>query len=163
MESIEVLIARAHQMRSVVEYLVAAGASHADAATTLVTRVAGELGCAPTRAVAHEIDRAAFFGPSYVDGRLRVFRSGTIGNDQGYAYAFGDPPYGMDGTEDEIADLFDELNRALFGDGDLEIMRWSTDWSSYFDAGHEWWGAFLWTVRPLGRPYVVAICASTTD
>lgn len=56
-------------------------------------------------------------------------------------------------------------NTALFADdwSRLEIVSWSTDWSPYFDAGHEWWGAFLWTVYVPAREWIVVVAASATD
>jgi len=38
----------------------------------------------------------------------------------------------------------------------LEIRRWSTDWSDYFDTGHECDGSFLWSVfDPRAADYVI--------
>ncbi len=60
---------------------------------------------------------------------------------------------------------FDRLNAALFpkGTDGLEVYRWTTDWSNYFDDGHEWWGTLCLTVydKRMGR-YAV-ILASATD
>ena len=42
-------------------------------------------------------------------------------------------------------------------------LRWSTDWTNYFDAGREWWGTFCWTLlRPADR-VVIVLMASSTD
>ena len=86
-------------------------------------------------------------------------------NVDGYKSAFFCPPYDLRGTIADIELLFDSINRHVLGDGSTlpEIYSWSTDWSSYFDAGHEWWGAFYWTIRPAELPYIVMIGASTTD
>ncbi len=43
------------------------------------------------------------------------------------------------------------------------MWSWSTDRSTWFDAGLEWWGKYLWTVGPVGLPWIVAIGASSTD
>jgi hypothetical protein len=81
-----------------------------------------------------------------------------------YWYAFSDPPYGTSIAEPNLTKLFDEVNRVLFDDlSQWSIRRWSTDWSNYFDAGLEWWGAFLWTLVSPDRLRAVWIGASTTD
>ena len=78
-----------------------------------------------------------------------------------YRGAFLHPPHGVRYTDAD----FDRLNAALFPKGteDLEVYRWTTDWSNYFDEGHEWWGALCLTVydKQMGR-YAV-ILASATD
>jgi hypothetical protein len=45
----------------------------------------------------------------------------------------------------------------------LEVRRWPTDWSNYFAAGHEWWGAFFWTIEDTKNGWVTVIAASSTD
>ena len=78
-----------------------------------------------------------------------------------YRGAFLHPPHGVRYTDAD----FDRLNAALFpkGTDGLEVYRWTTDWSNYFDDGHEWWGALCLTVydKRMGR-YAV-ILASATD
>ncbi|HEY2828307.1 MAG TPA: hypothetical protein VGJ04_11970 [Pirellulales bacterium] len=91
--------------------------------------------------------------------------AGSIPNVDGYKTAFFHPPYGLRETLPFASNLFVQINNFLFGsDPDMsEIFSWSTDWSNYFDAGREWWGAFYWTIRqPNSRQFVV-IGASTTD
>ena len=84
----------------------------------------------------------------------------------GFVYAFLDPPYSfMCGkTIFEKGNFFLDFCRLLFTDiSQIEIYKWSTDSSNYFDAGKEWWGAFFWTVyNPYWDRYIV-ILASTTD
>lgn len=89
----------------------------------------------------------------------------TLPEVDGYKTAFFHPPYGLQAKAGEITDLFEAINRFVLGDvpEQAEIYAWSTDWSNYFDAGHEWWGAFYWTIRPFGKPYVVVVGASSTD
>ncbi len=78
-----------------------------------------------------------------------------------YRGAFLHPPHGVRYTDAD----FDRLNAALFpkGTDGLEVYRWTTDWSNYFDDGHEWWGTLCLTVydKRMGR-YAV-ILASATD
>lgn len=82
----------------------------------------------------------------------------------GYKSAFFNPPHGLSSRVDTLR-LFAQINEHIFGKNlaDAEIFSWSTDWSNYFDAGHEWWGAFYWTVRPAGAHHMVVIAGSTTD
>lgn len=80
-----------------------------------------------------------------------------------YIHAFTDPPYGLRCPDDEKLDICLQTMTRLFGDlSSFTIRKWSTDWSNYFDAGNEWWGAYLWTlVSDDGRGWWVG--ASTTD
>ncbi len=78
-----------------------------------------------------------------------------------YRNAFLDPPY-PNGYKD--AD-FERLNNALFPKGRdaLEIYEWTTDWSEYFDDGHEWWGTLCLTVYDKKLDRFAVIMASATD
>lgn len=81
-----------------------------------------------------------------------------------YWQAFSNSPQGPQLPEGEVAKRFDEINLLLFGElAQWSIMRWSTDWSSYFEAGLEWWGAFLWTLVSSDRRRAIWAGASTTD
>ena len=88
---------------------------------------------------------------------------GSSGRDDGLDYrrAFLYPPHGNGYT---IAD-FAKVNAMLFPNGTdaLEVMEWTTDWSDYFDEGHEWWGALCLTVYDRSMDRFVAIMASATD
>lgn len=77
-----------------------------------------------------------------------------------YFYAFMKPPYGSGYDKDD----FDKVNNILFPNGasSLEVYEWSTDWSNYFDAGHEWWGAACWSVYDCSLNRYVVIIASST-
>jgi hypothetical protein len=83
----------------------------------------------------------------------------------GYADAFSDPPYSLQCPREHASTVFRTINRELFGalDDDLTIFSWPTDWSAYFEAGHEWWGAFYWTVFSQATSRLVVVAASTTD
>ena len=78
-----------------------------------------------------------------------------------YRGAFLYPPHGVPYTDAD----FDRLNAALFpkGKDGLEVYRWTTDWSSYFDDGHEWWGALCLTVYEKSMGRYAVILASATD
>ena len=77
-----------------------------------------------------------------------------------YWRAFLMPPHGGC-TEAGFA----RLNAALFPQGTdgLTVFAWSTDWSDYFDDGHEWWGASCWSVYDAKTERYVVIMASATD
>lgn len=91
----------------------------------------------------------------------------------GLAYAFSDTPYGLsyhDGkeviqpTRKEIGVLFKELlEKVICMPKVTEIYQWPTNWCSYFDAGNEWWGSFLWSISSHDDKKIVVIAASTTD
>ena len=78
-----------------------------------------------------------------------------------YWYAFWETPHPSGYGPDD----FRRVNSVLFPEGinGLEVYEWTTDWSNFFDDGHEWWGAACWSVynRHMGR-YVVMM-ASETD
>jgi hypothetical protein len=81
-----------------------------------------------------------------------------------YWKAFSDPPYRLAMPRDDARAVFDLLNETLFPDlPTWSLYRWSDDWSNYFDAGREWWGAYLWTLIAPDRQRAVWIGASTTD
>ena len=78
-----------------------------------------------------------------------------------YWYAFWKTPYETGYGKDD----FDKINNVLFPNGteSLEVYEWTTDWSNYFDDGHEWWGAACWSVYDRSLNRYVVIMASTTD
>ena len=59
---------------------------------------------------------------------------------------------------------FKKVNEVLFPNGTdaLEIYEWTTDWSDFFDAGHEWYGACCWSIydKTLNR-YAVMLVSAT--
>ena len=75
--------------------------------------------------------------------------------------AFLHPPHGVRYTDAD----FDRVNAALFPKGTdaLEVYRWTTDWSEYFDDGREWWGTLCLTVYDKKPDRFVVILASATD
>ena len=85
---------------------------------------------------------------------------------EAFAYAFFQPPYSFMITKSnfEKGNFFLDFCRLLFTDiSQIEVYKWSTDSSNYFDIGKEWWGSFFWTVyNPYWDRYI-GILASTTD
>ena len=84
----------------------------------------------------------------------------------GFVYAFLDPPYSfMSGkTIFEKGNFFLDFCRLLFTDiSQIEVCKWSTDSSNYFDEGKKGRGSFFWTVYNPCRYWYIGIIASTTD
>ena len=111
----------------------------------------------------YDISRAAASAISSDELFAELDKQDTIadGGDIPYRRAFLFPPYGQVYREDDFA----IVNDSLFPNGtsDLIIYRWTTDWSDYFDDGHEWWGVLCVTAYdPTLHRYVV-ILASATD
>jgi hypothetical protein len=111
------------------------------------------------------ISFSSFWGTDDVEPKPIGDRAWSIPIVDGYKTAFFHPPHGLRGSAAENAKLFADLNRYVLGTDPqgAEIFSWSTDWSNYFDAGHEWWGALYWTIRPAGSQRMVVVGASTTD
>jgi len=112
-----------------------------------------------------QVSFSTFWGTDDVEPKPIGDRAWSIPNVDGYKTAFFHPPYTLRGSASEKADLFAAINRYVLGADpeQAEIFSWSTDWSNYFEAGHEWWGAFYWTIRPAGSQRMVVVGASSTD
>ena len=103
----------------------------------------------PALAAGKRITVGELFSSDYRDGELN------------YRRAFLYPPHGNRYTGKD----FVRVNAALFpkGTDGLEVYAWTTDWSDYFDDGHEWWGALCLTVYDQALDRFVVITASATD
>jgi|GEM_PF-331557 len=105
--------------------------------------------CDVSRARGRLIDTHELFTSNYKEDSLN------------YRRAFLYPPHenGYSGLD------FVKVNNALFPNGTdgLEVFEWTTDWSDYFDEGHEWWGALCLTVCDKSLDRFVVIMASATD
>lgn len=114
----------------------------------------------PEKAVGHSISLTTFFGPPATSVSAWGFESAcktppySVSRDM--TVGSGDPPMGHIGIYDALVDAL-----GLRAPG-VEIVAWSTDWSNYFDAGEEWWGAHLWTLR-LADGVFLWIGVSDTD
>lgn len=95
------------------------------------------------------IDADALLDPLVRNGKLN------------YRKAFLYPPYENGYTDKD----FKQLTATLFPSGKeaLDVCEWTTDWSEYFDDGHEWWGALCYTVYDKKQNRFVVIMASATD
>ena len=78
-----------------------------------------------------------------------------------YRKAFLCPPHGNSYTDSD----FEKINSVLFPGGteSLDVYRWTTDWSEYFDEGREWWGTLCLTIYDKTLERFVIIMASATD
>lgn len=85
----------------------------------------------------------------------------TSGGQLPYWYAFLNEPCITGYTVDDFA----KINSALFPNGKecLEVYEWSTNWSTYFDDGHEWWGAACFSIYDKSLNRYAVIMASATD
>lgn len=103
----------------------------------------------PNLAVGKRIGAETLFSSDYPEGKLN------------YRKAFLYPPHGTGCTGKDFA----RVNAALFPNGTagLEVFEWTTDWSDYFDDGHEWWGTLCLTVYDDTLNRFVVIMASATD
>lgn len=102
-----------------------------------------------SRAVAKRIDAGELFSSEDQKGKLT------------YRKAFLHPPH-----ENGYSDAdFAKVNAVLFPNGTdgLDVYEWTTDWSDYFDEGHEWWGALCLTVYDRSLNRFAVILASATD
>ncbi len=99
-----------------------------------------------TRAKGKKLSSKALFAP--------------IGSEEGLNYrrAFLCPPHKKNYTDGD----FERVNAVLFPGGAdaLEVRRWTTDWSDYFDGGRERGGAMCLTVYDRSLDRFVVIMAS---
>ena len=78
-----------------------------------------------------------------------------------YWYALMEPVHGRRNKPED----FKKVNEVLFPNGAdaLDIYEWTTDWSDFFDAGHEWYGACCWSVYDKTMNRYVVMLVSATD
>ncbi len=131
------------------------------------------------RPLAYDIDKAQpsplappvfFYCPNIVKtdyyGNVR-YDAEWVPNDENfgttvpYWYALMEPVHGRRNKPED----FKKVNEVLFPDGTdaLDIYEWTTDWSDFFDAGHEWYGACCWTVYDKSLNRYVVMLVSATD
>ncbi|MBR3396518.1 MAG: hypothetical protein IKG70_01530 [Lachnospiraceae bacterium] len=78
-----------------------------------------------------------------------------------YWYAVMEPVHGRNNKPED----FKKVNEALFPNGTdaLDIYEWTTDWSDYFDDGHEWYGACCWSIYDKSMNRYAVMLVSATD
>ncbi len=123
--------------------------SHRKALKVAYHRLRGDWKGNPDQAAGKSIATEEMFSSAYQPGRLN------------YRKAFLYPPHENRYTGKD----FVRVNAVLFPNGTdgLEAYEWTTDWSDYFDEGHEWWGTLCLTVYDKTLHRFVVIMASATD
>ena len=105
------------------------------------------------------IVRTDYYGNAWYDAGWEP-NDENFGTTVPYWYAVMEPVHGRRNKPED----FRKVNEVLFPNGTdaLDIYEWTTDWSDFFDDGHEWYGACCWTVydRTLNR-YVVMLVSAT--
>jgi hypothetical protein len=78
--------------------------------------------------------------------------------------AFVSTPYSLRVRGEELQQLWTKVVVELLQSpqDSTTMFRWDGDWSPFFDAGREWWGAAAWTITRSPSQLLV-VCASTTD
>jgi hypothetical protein len=86
---------------------------------------------------------------------------GNFGTTVPYWYAVMEPIHGRKNRPED----FRKVNSALFPNGTdhLDIYEWTTDWSDYFDDGHEWYGACCWSIYDKSINRYAVMLVSATD
>ncbi len=104
------------------------------------------------------IVKTDYYGNVWYDAEWEHENCGTT---VPYWYAMLEPVYGRKNKPDD----FKKVNEVLFPKGTdaLDIYEWSTDWSDYFDAGHEWYGACCWSIYDKAMNRYVVMLVSSTD
>ncbi len=117
------------------------------------------------------LDRQVFF---YCPNIVRTDYYGNVWYDAGwepndenfgttvpYWYALMEPVHGRRNKPED----FKKVNEVLFPNGTdtLDIYEWTTDWSDFFDSGHEWYGACCWSVYDMTLNRYIVMLVSATD
>ena len=123
------------------------------------------------KAKAVPLDPSVFF---YCPDILRIDSNGCVfydaewmpnddnfGTTVPYWYAVMEPVQGRRNKPED----FKKINEVLFPKGidDLDIFEWTTDWSDYFDDGHEWYGACCWSIYDRNMDRYAVLIVSATD
>ena len=105
------------------------------------------------------IVRIDYYGNVFYDAEWEP-NDENFGTTVPYWYALLEPVYGKRNKPED----FKKVNVVLFPNGTdaLDTYEWTTDWSDFFDDGHEWYGACCWSVydKTLSR-YVVMLVSAT--
>ncbi len=105
------------------------------------------------------IVKTDYYGNNWYDAEWEP-NDENFGTTVPYWYAVMEPVHGRRNKPED----FKKVNEALFPNGTdaLDIYEWTTDWSDFFDDGHEWYGACCWSVydKTLNR-YVVMLVSAT--
>ena len=106
------------------------------------------------------IVRTDHYGNAFYDAAW-VPNDENFGTTVPYWYALMEPIHGRRNKPED----FKKVNEVLFPNGTdaLDVYEWTTDWSDFFDAGHEWYGACCWSVYDKALSRYAVILVSATD
>ncbi len=106
------------------------------------------------------IVRTDYYGNVWYDAEW-VPNDENIGTAVPYWYALMEPVHGGKNRPED----FRKVNAVLFPNGTdaLDIYEWTTDWSDFFDAGHEWYGACCWSIYDRSMDRYAVLLVSATD
>ena len=106
------------------------------------------------------IVKTDYYGNVWYDAEW-IPNDDNIGTTVPYWYALLEPVHGRNNKPED----FKKVNEILFPNGtdELDIYEWTTDWSDFFDAGHEWYGACCWSVYDMSMDRYVVMLVSATD
>ena len=106
------------------------------------------------------IVKTDYYGNVWYDAEWRP-NDDNFGTTVPYWYALMEPVHGRNNKPED----FKKVNEALFPNGTdaLDIYEWTTDWSDFFDDGHEWYGACCWSVYDKSLNRYVVMLVSATD
>jgi hypothetical protein len=106
------------------------------------------------------IVKTDYYGNALYDAKW-IPNDENFGTTVPYWYALMEPVQGRRNKPED----FKEVNKVLFPNGTdtLDIYEWTTDWSDYFDMGHEWYGACCWSVYDKTMNRYVVMLVSATD
>ena len=119
-----------------------------------------------------EITREEFYGTSFDPKTRRLTEKQCYaepGQSTGeFAYAFAHPAIPMGNVMERLQSIFEEVDRLIFPEGcSFSILDWSDrklkSMSDYYDAGFEYWGAFLFTIYVPKKSKITVISASSSD
>lgn len=106
------------------------------------------------------IVRVDYYGNVFYDAAWKP-DDDNCGTTVPYWYALMEPVHGRNNKPED----FKKVNETLFPDGTdaLDVYEWTTDWSDFFDDGHEWYGACCWSVYDKRMNRYVVMLVSATD
>ncbi len=106
------------------------------------------------------IVKTDYYGNVFYDAEWKP-NDENFGTTVPYWYALMEPVHGRRNKPED----FRKVNKLLFPNGTetLDVYEWTTDWSDFFDDGHEWYGACCWSVYDKTRNRYVVMLVSATD
>ena len=106
------------------------------------------------------IVKTDYYGNVFYDSEW-VPNDENFGTTVPYWFALMEPVHGRRNKPED----FINVNEVLFPNRTdaLDIYEWTTDWSDFFDDGHEWYGACCWSIYDRSMDRYVVMIVSATD